>query len=240
MIRAHKTSVVKSVFWMATISVCLTSAAIAAPIPPEPLAVPVAGETDMNSFVIGPASDLTVDWMVIATERDITNQEPIPGGGYLYLYQLENTTGIAVDAFSITLGPAGAASIVSGGSIVGDDLDVLTAFHQAHTAANFPVLGPEEEGFPLALLGPTPSLSVLDTSITWTFPPQTPGNQSDTLFYISTAPPTYGEAVAQDSTPPSPWGTLAEGSDQLPIPVPEPAVAGMLAVAAVALLRRRG
>jgi hypothetical protein len=208
-----------------------------------------------------------VDWLVLDYAGGFVdfNGDPIAvdpqDPKYLYLYQIENTSAVAMDALSITM-PAGAASFVlAAGNISGDDLDAATGVHPAHAgtvnpqddppAGTFPLLNTEEGPFPLvALTGLTTNLNVPDGNITWTFNPLAAGRESDTLYFIARRPPIYGDAVAQDSTPPSPWGSRAPGGDPLPVPavdplpaVPEPSTLVLLgvgsAVASFMVLRRR-
>jgi len=230
----------------------------AAPIPaaPGPFS---AGESELTSFVTGLASDLTVDWMVVPYTGGLVSTAsgvpvgPIPAGGFLYAYQLENTTGQAIDAYSVTL-PAGVVGSVAGAGIIGgDDLDLPTAIHPAHAgtvifpdgpvAGPFPILDgpPVEEGpFALGLLGaPLTSVDFVNGNVSWTFDPFAAGLESETLFFVSPIPPIYGNAVAQDSTPPAPWGSLAPGGEPVPVPaVPEPAALGLAGIGLLGLARR--
>jgi hypothetical protein len=222
----------------------------AGPIPPLPGPLPVAGESDLPSFIFPLASDFTVDWMVVNYGGGLVDAGtglPIPAGGFLYMYQLENTSTVAADAFSVTMSPLAIGSVTGSGVIVGDDLDAAGAFHPAHAEALFPTddavpgpfpgLGGEEGPFPLAALG---SLSATEdpvgSNVTWTFAPLVSGRESDTLFFVSTQPPIYGAAVAQDSTPPSPWGSLAPGGDLVPVPAPVPEPSSIVLVGLGALV----
>jgi hypothetical protein len=176
---------------------------------------------------------------------------PAPGG-LLYAYQLENTTGTAIDAFSITLPPGTAGSILAFGILAGDDLDLPTPAHPPHAGPVTPVDGPapgpfpildgpplEEGPFPLVpLAAPLVTLDPIGSNISWTFAPFPAGAESDTLFFISTLPPTYGPAGAQDTIPPSPWNSLAPGGEPVPVPIPEPLSAAWLVLAGSALAIR--
>lgn len=240
------------------LAVTLSSTAIfAGPIPAAPLApLPVAGESDLPSFIFPLTSDITVDWIVVDYAGgliDPESEEPIPAGGFLYLYQIENTSAVAMDALSITMGPGGAASVFAAGVLPGDDLDLPGALHPAHSdpmfasdgpvAGPFPILAGEEGPFGMApLSGVLTTVNLADNNVTWTFNPLSSGKESDTLFYLSSLPPIYGNGVAQDSTPPSPWGSLAMGGDPVPVPgVPEPGSLALAALgaAAVGLFGRR-
>jgi hypothetical protein len=193
----------------------------------------------LTSFIVGPASGINIDWEVIPT----TGTAFAPGL-YAYLYQIENTSKAGVDAFSVTLAPAGFASVVGAGILAGDNLDLLSLFHPPHDVAFFPILAGEADPFPLApVVGGSTTLNPLDDTVSWTFSPIASGTQSDTLYFLSTLPPVYGNAVAQDSIPPSPWGTLAVGAQPVPVPLPEPATwvlagAGLLAIGLFRWARR--
>lgn len=220
------------VVWVAFPLLLVTTVApsFAGSIPSAPLVPPVAGESHLTSFIIGPLSKINVDWWVIPTTGT-----PFPDDAFAYLYQIENTTTSGVDAFSITLSPGAASSLLAYGVLPGDDLDVASAYHPAH------LVGGEEESLPFVPLSSvSTTINLSDDTISWTFNPMGFGEQSDTLFFVSTDPPIYGNGVAQNSIPPSPWGTLAPGADPLPIPappdsivVPEPSSA-LLALLAIA------
>ncbi len=209
----------------------------AGPIPVSPSPVPSAGESLLTSFIFGAGSAINVDWEVIPTTGTA-----FPQGLYAYLYQIENHAGASLDAYSVTIPVNAIGSVVLAGILAGDDLDLNTAFHPGHNVGNFPILATEADPFPLqALVNGTSSIDVPDHNVTWTFDPLVNGKQTETLYFLSTQPPTYGNAVAQDSIPPSPWATLAPGGAQpIPVPVPEPASAALfvLGAAAIALARR--
>jgi hypothetical protein len=67
---------------------------------------------------------------------------------------------------------------------------------------------------------------VIDASgVTWSLSassganaPVPPGGTSPVLTYTSPDGPVLGTAGAQDSSPPSPWGTLAPGGNPVPVP----------------------
>lgn len=220
------------------------SPALGGPIPPLPVAggypplppgapISVAGESDLPSFIFPAASDITVDWMVVNYAGGLVDSSgaPIPAGGYLYAFQIENTSAVAMDALSLTFAGGTAPFILGAGQIPGDDLDLPGPSHPAHSDPGglpdgpvpgpFPVLVGEEGPFPMvAVTGLLTTINALDDNITWTFNPVAAGLETNTLFYVSSKPPIYGNGVAQDSTPPSPWGSLALGGDPLPIPDP--------------------
>lgn len=214
----------------------------AGPIPPSPSPVPSAGESDLLSAT-APPDNINVDWMVF--QLGVGNAFGAPAGSYAYLYQVENTQpalGTEINSLSITI-PWGTGSVISASSLAGDNLDAATLYHAGHT-----VVG-EEEGFTFP---PSPAITpILATddgfTITWTFSDLRPGYQSDTLFFLSSMPPTYGNAVAQNSSPPSPWvGVLRDESgallppedrtgDPVPIPIPEPGTLLLLALGLLGL-----
>jgi hypothetical protein len=229
------------------------------PIPAQPLVTPVAGESDLTSFIPPYTSDVGVDWMVVDYAGGLLDGQgqPIPvpvGGAYLYMYQLENTSSVAVDLLTVTF-PAGTiGTVLAAGGLASDDLDAPSLLHPAHAGTvnpvddpppgTFPVLNGEEGPFVLAPLASlVTNVDAVSGNVTWTFAPLAVNRESDTLYYLSTLPPIYGDAVAQDSTPPSPWGSLAPGGDKVPVPVPEPATWLLwsigLAGALIAVRRRR-
>lgn len=227
-------------------SICLlvplmAAPALAGPIPASPSPVPSAGESLLTSFIVGPADSLNVDWEVLPTA--LTAFAP---GLFAYEYQIENTSAASgVDAFSITIPNIG--SVVAAGILGGDNLDLATAFHLAHDAITFPILATEADPFPLqALTSVLTTINLVDRTVSWSFDPLVAGNQSDTLYFLATLPPTYGNAHAQDSSPPSPWGSLATLGQPVPVPIPNPqaatagmALLGSLGVARMFYIRRR-
>jgi hypothetical protein len=208
----------------------------AGPIPVSPSPVPSAGESLLTSFIVGGASSINADWEVIQTD-----ETGFPPGLYAYLFQIQNNSASGVDAFSVTNSPAGFASIVAAGNLGGDDLHTITAFHPPFNAAFFPILATAQPPLPLQPLGASTALNPTDNTVTWTFPPLAPGFQSDTMYFLSTLPPVYGNAVAQDSTPPSPWGSLAPlgGAQPVPVPAPEPGTFVLMGLGTVALVFAR-
>ena len=193
----------------------------AGPIPTSPIPVPSAGESLLVSVFV-PTSTINIDWEVIPVAGTAFNQ-----GLYAYLYQVENSTSSGVDIYSVSLpNNASFSSIVAAGELSGDDLDNATAFHPAHDASVFPILATEQEGFPFQpLTNVLTSLDGNDNTVTWSFSPLNAGNQSSTLYFLSTQPPIYGDAGLQDHVNPSPWTTVGQNAQQVPVPVPEPASA---------------
>ena len=187
---------------------------------PADLSLPALGESDLVSFPL-PPGNVNVDWVVI----DGGVLSPDLAGTFAYLYQLENSsaiTGAHFNTFTITMTQAGAASVIAGGVLPGVDLD--DAF--GHN------LGGEEEGFvltPVSGLVFTPDIN----NFTWSFGNLELNQETDTLFFVSTLPPAYGVGSILNSSPPSPWSSLAPGGNLIPIPdvprdVPEPGTALLL------------
>jgi hypothetical protein len=240
---------IKSVFLSCLIGALIAGPLVsgslwAGPIPLSPSPVPSAGESLLNSsFPVGLTSSINIDWEVIPTD-----ETGFPPGLYAYYYQIQNTTaGLGadgVDAFAVTIPAAAFASIVQAGNLGGDDLHQITAFHPPFNAAFFPILATAQPTLPLQPLGATTVLNPADNTVTWTFPPLASGASSDTLYFLSSQPPVYGNAVAQDSIPPSPWATLVPGSQPVPVPsgqnIPEPGTFVLcgLAMVALAVVRR--
>jgi hypothetical protein len=187
--------------------------ASAAPIPPV-VTVGSMGESDLVSFP-QPPGNVNVDWMVL--------DGPAPGT-FLYLYQLENSSpslGAHFNLFTLTMTQAGAASILVGGVIAGADLDEAPFGHN--------VAGEEEDFVLTATTGSAFIQSV--NNVTWTFGDIFQGQETDVLFFVSTLEPVYGVGLIANSSPPSPWSSLAPGGDLLPVPaaaVPEPGTALLL------------
>lgn len=213
----------------------LISTATAGPIPGGPLVPPVAGESLLSSFIVGTQSPVHADWMVVPNPQ---------GAGFIYFYQLENPAGNpGIDAFTLTFNPGTVGGVLAAGVVQNNDLDLPGLLHAPHTPAGFPNLAGENDAYALMpLVAVNVNINPGDDTLTWTFNPLTAGSESDTLFFVHLLPPTYGNAVAQNGTPPSPWGSLAPGGQPVPIPVPEPGSIVMLASAAGMLalrLRRR-
>lgn len=194
--------------------------ASAGPIPASPSPVPSAGESDLVSFP-APPGNVNVDWMVL----DGTTIVGAGPGTFVYFYQLENTSptsGANFNAFTVTMGP-GVGTVLFGGVIAGDDLDVaLAGIHPAHDVGAFAGLAGEEETVPFAALTGVSFKIDFGGNVTWTFD-NVVGTETDTLFFVATSAPIYGVGQLSDSSPPSPWSTLAPGGDPVPIPTPEPA-----------------
>ncbi len=80
-------------------------------------------------------------------------------------------------------------------------------------------------------------------TVTWTFAPVASGGTSGVFFFTSLVAPTWGNAGALDSVPPSPWSSLAPGGQQVTVPgVPDGGATVMLlggALSAIGLLRKK-
>jgi hypothetical protein len=219
--------------WMAAVATMLMAGAVfAGPIPSSPgPPFPSFGESDLASFIT-PGNVVRVDWIVMDAS---TFGFP---GLFAYLYQVENVSGVYIDTFTVTF-PAGvvpAVEVVAFGVLAGDDLDVATTFHPAHSPPN--IFGELSE-LPLGNAPSSTSVNVVGgfvTDITWTwtstdqggFGLLAPNTQSPTLYFITSFPPVYGVGAASNATPPSPWNSLAPGGQPIPVPSPEPTTALLL------------
>jgi hypothetical protein len=233
---------IKRTFFLCLIMALSVGPLWAGPIPLSPSPVPSAGQSLLTSFVVGGASSININWEVLPTGPALTPN--FPGGLYAYEYQIQNNTASSgVDAYSVTIPAAAFPSIVSAGNLPGDDLYNTTGYHPAFNAVNFPILATAQGPLPnQALSNVLTTLDPVDKTVTWTFSPLSPGNQSDTLYFLSTQPPIYGNAVSQDSIPPSPWGSLAPlgGAQPVPVPtgqnIPEPGTFVLMGLAMVGLV----
>lgn len=227
----------KEILALVSVSAVLGTAS-AGPIPATPAVPPggaSVGESLLTSFAVGAQSALNVDWMVL----DVTASFGF--SAYAYLYQLENTTAVNIDVFTVTMQAGAIATIFQSGSL-NDDLDVAGPGHPAHDVAAFPALAGEADPFGLQqLTSVLTTLNPQDNTVTWAFDPLQTTCESTLLYFISRMPPTYNLAVAHDGTPPSPWGSAAPGGQPVPVPVPEPSSIAAVAsgVVALAALRRR-
>lgn len=214
-----------------------TAGAVPLPSTISPPFPPVAGESDLHSFISPYADNINIDWLVIRVGfgSPFISLGALPGD-FAYLYQIEAATNSrsGPDIFTITIPDGTAGRVLFGGVLANDDLDLATAFHQAHISGTFPGLTGEEESYTFTNLSSV-SFSIAATNVTWSFRPLAKGKESNTLFFISPVPPDYGNATAHDSVPPSPWGSLAPGGDKVPIPssadfstVPEPSTVLLL------------
>ncbi|MFA0761123.1 MAG: hypothetical protein HZLCBSQH_001227 [Candidatus Fervidibacterota bacterium] len=215
------------------------------PLPNTPPFPVVAGESKLAE-IITPNDFIRIDWIV---------QDATPFGFpnfFAYLYQIENTTGTGdgIRSFNVSFSTS---PLTIAGVLGGDNLDSVSAFHAAHTAANFPNLGPP----PPAEVEPIPgtinpsnandySVFISPTGVSWNINNANipPGSQSITLFIIDPRPPMYGMGVAQDSGKQWRTGqTLVPGQfgDPVPVPSPEPATLVLLSLGLgiVGFLRRR-
>ena len=220
---------VKVLALAAMILMCTVSWAgpLTPPLGPLPVLGAVAGESKMCSFSLGCSKLLKVDWIVINS-----------GAFYTYLYQIEDYVAPpgpagGFDEFSVSTGLFFAAS------------SIPASLDGAHNSVFFPNLATETEPGTTDPSIPTTSLG---GTATWSFPadigPTAGGVQTITLQAFSTRFPTYGNGGAQDFAPPSPWSTLAAGSDLIPvpIPIPEPSFYGIIGSGLAGLLwmtRRR-
>jgi hypothetical protein len=214
----------------------------ATPQPLPPLSVPSAGESDLTSFAdANPAENITIDWMVI-------DAAPLGFAGQnAYLYQLENTTlsGSELDLFTVSFDAS--VTVIAAFHLPGDNLDAPTGFHPAHSLAG------EEDPFGFFAGVPIATdIAASGTNVSWLFPHGfflAPGLQSETLVLISPDDPGYVVGMVANTSPPSPWGSLAANSEMVagPIqdvgPIPEPGAltlfgAGLL-VAGASLRRTR-
>jgi hypothetical protein len=229
---------VLSAFLMAGVVV---TSATAGPIPPSPQPVPSAGESDLFSFTIA-GDNVNVDWMVIPYTGglfDFLSGAPIPAGGFLYAYQVENATASVGQPNTFTvqtvIGLANPGLYLGGGFIFGDDLDVASAVHPAHSAVAFPGLAGEEEPFLLpGVTTPGFDVTPADGTVTWTWDAIPVGTETDTLFFVHAIPPSWGRGSVLDGAA-GPWDSMAPGGDPVPVPVPEPATMTLLGIGLLGL-----
>ena len=231
-----------AVFLLVALVIVAGTAGVATglPLPPLfPALPPVAGESHLTSYIVGPASSISVDWMVLPAAMVGAPLPPFgggpavaaPPGSFVYYYQVENSSASALDTFTITMPTA---SVLFGGILPLDNLDLVTGFHPAHGVPPSPFLPLETVELPLVpavVLG----FTVTPTDVTITTFPYLPGGQTETAYFVSTLPPTYGVAGILDTSPPSPWGSLAPGGDLVPIPISEPGILFPVGVALTAL-----
>jgi hypothetical protein len=225
-----------SAFTAALVVVLYCSIAVSSPLPLIPT-VASAGQTKLTTS--NGASNVFVDWMVLNYSPSLNLIPPPTGPAYLYLYQLENPTAQSnLAALTLNLSPAAASSILSAGVLSGDNLDLPTAFHASgHSASAFSILAGEfEPSGGAKAWADHADVNSASQTITWAtssakLAPQT---ESFTLYVISTLPPNYGTATANDGAGTT-WGDSAgfPGSDAIVLPVPEPGaiVLGLLAAA---------
>ncbi|MER3502171.1 MAG: hypothetical protein C4295_12040, partial [Candidatus Fervidibacterota bacterium] len=200
------------------------------PLPNTPSTPGVAGESKLANVSV--ADDfIRVDWIV-------QDAEPFGfPGAFAYLYQIENTTTTreVIRSFNVVFSVS-ATHTLKAGVLDGDNLDLATAFHDAHNADNFSNLGAspppaETEPSPGTLSPASASNYDVETSptgVSWNISPSIPpGSQSITFFIIDLRSPMYGKAVAQDKGMNWKTGeTLISGQIGDPVPVPSPEPAG--------------
>ena len=212
----------KSMFVIAmAVMLIWTGSANAAPI--------LAGEASLHSALI-PAAIVRVDYEVyapgsldlIGTSGAITAAAVAGGGNFLYLYQVEATTGFNltgalndIGQLTITLPipflfvsalPSAFGDLLEGSEINGFDGHVLCS---VAVCTNDPISATQGGG-----------------TATWQFLPKIDHDeQSAILFGVSPLPPVFVGAAALDGLPGSPWLTQpAFCCDEVPAPnVPEPA-----------------
>jgi hypothetical protein len=218
------------VFGLAASMVGFGGTAISAPIT---LGTP--GESILGSGNTG-NDFLTVDWLVESYDGQ-------NGGGTYGLLNGNAGTGLFAYYYQV--------ESVPGNSTSGPDDFSVSVFERSVVDAG--VLGTDKD-LHVGTVDPSVASTSIDTSlglntVSWTFASILPINSaSSIMWFLNTLPPTYGDGVASDSIPPSPWDTLphATGTDgtQIPVPaapVPEPTtfLFGALGLGAVALYARR-
>jgi hypothetical protein len=77
--------------------------------------------------------------------------------------------------------------------------------------------------------------------VNWVLGAVLPGSSSPTLSFFSNDAPTFGNAQAEDNSPPSPWASINNGGQTVPIPntittVPEPATMTLFSLTGLLLL----
>jgi len=167
-------------------------------LPPLQPPFPVAGESKLAE-VITPNDYIRIDWIV----RDAA-PFGFPDDWFAYLYQIENTTGTLEGIRSFNVSFSTSPFTIAAGVLHEDNLDGVSVFHVAHTAANFPNLAAEVEPNP-GTINPSDAdnydVFISPTGVSWNIKgTKIPsGSQSITLFIIDPRPPMYGMGAAQDS-----------------------------------------
>ena len=185
-----------------------------------------------------PAQDIEIDWVVMFLGPAPSNPFGIPVGApvWAYYYQIEASTTTFVSRFVVTTpGPP----FVFATSVFGD-LDTGLVNGDPLTGMNIPAhnLGvPTETEDATGGIQAVTLTELYTTLVAWNFTtiPNVPntgpipaGWESEILIAYALFPPTYGNASAQDGSPPSTWETLKEPrGEPVPIPSPEPTIAFM-------------
>ena len=204
----------------------LGARSFAGPLLPPLLSFPVAGESKLAEITT-PNDYIRIDWIVQYDEDS---------GLFVYLYQIENTTGTLEGIRSFNVSFNTSLSTIAG-ALGGNNLDNI------HNLAGEvePIPGtiyPSDEDYYDMSTSPTGvSWNIIDVNIP-------SGRQSVTLFIIDPRPPMYSVAVAQNSGKQWRTGpTLVPGQfgDPVPVPSPEPATLVLLSLGLgiVGFLRRR-
>jgi len=174
----------------------------------------IKGISNLKSNVVSGDPVLQIDWVV-----------SLSSGIYTYEYQIENTTGVDIENFSVS-----ASNVISASS----DSTNLDLTH---------VLGGTDTELATGGIdGSVTTTAFNSNQVSWSWglnDALSDNMQSSRLFYTSAIGPSFGFGTVQDST--LNWAVSNPGSDNLPVPTPEPTtfLGGALGLAAVALYARR-
>ena len=212
----------------------LGARSFAGPLLPPLLSFPVAGESKLAEITT-PNDYIRIDWIV----------QPAPSGfppdWFIYLYQIENTTGTleGIRSFNVSFSTS---PLTIAGVLDGDNLDNI--HNLAGEVEPIPgTIDPSDADNYDVFISPTGvSWNIIVGNIPIGNIPK--GSQSITLFIIDPRPPMYGVGVAQNSGKQWRTGqTLVQGQfgDPVPVPSPEPATLVLLSLGLgiVGFLRRR-
>ena len=199
----------------------VAAVAVASFVAPASAAPLIQGESDLVGIFscTGPnftppcGAKVRVDWQVFAP-----GSADAPLGAttdFQYVYQIEATTGPAVNGFlnevgSMTITFNNTASKFTSITAVAGNLviDSETNFFDGHALTCCTVPSGDQ---------------LNNNSATWFFDPKIPHDgQSQLLIGRSPNPPTFGGASALDGLPGSPWSSSAPGGELVPQPTPEP------------------